>query len=361
MKRRILLIILSSLFVICSFAFSEDKEPLLRIGYIGSLSGFAASYGQAVLDGVQLAVAELEAEGQNIELFIEDDQSITKNTISAYTKLRTVDHIHALIGGSWWVNSIAKQTEAHGIPFLSCETLYNKDFVKAKTYFSLAGDLRDWINIFQPYFNKKGFHSAVTVKFSSGFGDTLAEEMKRMYSKETYKYLGDLEYSDIHMSEAGTLVTRLSKLSPDVVYFDGQPASFITFMKRLNELDLSTITILTNSIADTVLTDNLLDPLSIVNPLVFTKRESFTDSFSQKYSSFHHKKPTLSADLGYYAVRLFNVAFKEGRDGALTRIKAGGIAVDDMQFQFDENNVWHGISQEVWELKNGRVVVSDVN
>ena len=91
---------------------------------------------------------------------------------------------------------------------------------------------------------------------------------------------------------------------PQVVYFDGQPASFATFVKRLTELQVSDTTVVTNSIADDALRSKLINADALPFPLYFTRRVSFKPEFAEKFKARFKKEPTLSADLGYYAVKL---------------------------------------------------------
>ena len=108
---------------------AEEKrypQQKLHIGYLGSLSGFAANYGNAVLEGVNLAVADLEKEGKEITLEIEDDGSESKNTLTAYRNLVDLKKVNLIITGSWWIKSIIKIAEKQNIPILSCETLLSE-------------------------------------------------------------------------------------------------------------------------------------------------------------------------------------------------------------------------------------------
>jgi hypothetical protein len=50
----LLYFVLSPFFSSCIFAEDIQKQPPYLIGFIGSLSGFAANYGSAVLEGARL-------------------------------------------------------------------------------------------------------------------------------------------------------------------------------------------------------------------------------------------------------------------------------------------------------------------
>ncbi|MCB0332816.1 MAG: ABC transporter substrate-binding protein [Bdellovibrionales bacterium] len=59
-------------------------QESLRVGVIQSLSGIAAEDGKTVVQALELAQEELERRGVQIELVVEDDQTIPKNTVSSY-------------------------------------------------------------------------------------------------------------------------------------------------------------------------------------------------------------------------------------------------------------------------------------
>lgn len=327
----------------------------LRIGYVGSLTGFAGNYGTAVLEGAKLAVEDLEKDGVTIAFIAEDDQSIMKNTVAAYTKLHTVDQVDAIVGGSWWLNAIAKQAERHGVLLMSCETQFNKDYVRAKSYFTLGGDIRDWVRIFIPVIEKENLRSAAMVKFVSGFSDTLAEEMERIFTDEGRAFVGSLEYTDVQMQEAATLVTKLSRRDPDAVYVDAQPTSFSVFLDRLSQQGQTRAALFTHVVARDAIQQGLVDPGQVKNPLYFSARAGFDPEFQERFAARYGKKPSLNADLGYYAVLLLAAALQSEQGSPIAALQEG-LSVRGKRFEFDSNNVWSGIPHRVWTIRDGKVV-----
>ncbi len=85
---RYLFIILSILFT-CSLIAEENE--VIKIGWIGPLSGNAAILGVDAVEATKIAFDEINANGgvngRQLKLIVEDDQYITKNTISSYNKL----------------------------------------------------------------------------------------------------------------------------------------------------------------------------------------------------------------------------------------------------------------------------------
>ncbi|RIL12032.1 MAG: hypothetical protein DCC75_01230 [Proteobacteria bacterium] len=333
-------------FSIVSIAEEQSKVDPIKIGLIGSLSSFAASYGTAVLEGARLAESELKARGARIELLVEDDQSVSKNTASAYSKLVKLDKVQGIIGGSWWLNAIAKQSERDEIPLLSCETLYNLDTVSAKTYFLLQGDLRDWIRAFLPVVEAKGWKSGAIVRYVSGFGQTLSEEMRSLFSQGGRNFLGEITYNDIHLGDAQDIVLKIKRLQPEVLYIDAQPGGFAGLLRKMAEAGLAKTVILSNSIAEDAWRDKLVDYELFPN-VYSSKRITHAESFRRRFREHYKREPLLNADLGYYALLLVHQALQQN-DPIATLAK--GIEIQGIEFLFNDNNVFSGAPQEVWRL-----------
>jgi len=339
---------------LCIPLYGHAAERELRVGVIASLTGFAAQYGQAVVDGVQVAVAELAKQNVKVRLFLEDDRSEVRGAASAYQKLRSIDKIEALVGGSWWVNGIVKIVERDSIPFISCETLYNKDFVQGTNYFSLAGDLRDWIRAFAPLVNQHGWRSVVMVRFVSGFADTLESELKILFGPPHRTFLQSIEYSDLEMTGASTLAVRAIAQHAQVIFVDAQPQTFAIFVKELEKLKARDIIVLTHSVAEDAARQRLINPGDFEGRMFFLRRSSYDNQLVKKFQEFNGSVPQLNGDLGYYALQLIAQANEQSGD-PVAALKAG-VLVDGVKFSFDENNVSHTVVQEVFGFRDGQVV-----
>ncbi len=67
----------------------DDSSSALKIGGIGPLTGSAAIYGQAVKNGAQIAVDEINEKGDlQLELKFEDDENDAEKAVNAYNKLK---------------------------------------------------------------------------------------------------------------------------------------------------------------------------------------------------------------------------------------------------------------------------------
>ncbi len=333
---------------------AEEKrypQQKLHIGYLGSLSGFAANYGNAVLEGVNLAVADLEKEGKEITLEIEDDGSESKNTLTAYRNLVDLKKVNLIITGSWWIKSIIKIAEKQNIPILSCETLLSEGTVFGENYFIMGGDLRDWVRIYEPLVQEKAWKTAAIVRFVSDFGSTLQSAMEELFSKEGRRFVGAIQYADVNASDVNTNLLKLKSLNPDVIYIDAQPSSLVNIFKRINNLGIKKPVYLSNSIVQDLLDQKLMSAKDLPQ-LYFTKRENYSPTFSQRFKDHYHKAPYLNADLGYAALHLAEKAMHSGN--SIQFLKTSKVKLFETTLEFDAQNVFTGIKQNIWYLNKNQ-------
>ena len=264
-----------------------------------------------------------------------------------------VDGVSSIIAGSWWANAIVKPADSKNIPLISIETSFNQDAVLGNTYFIMQGDLHDWINVYEPLITAKKWKKGAIINFTSGFGQTLAEGMIDVFSREDRKLVADLEYADIDANEARSLVLRLKTANPDVLYFDGQPASLAITLKRLHELGMSNLPILTNSIAEDMCKKGLFECKKI-KELYFNKRKILNSQFIEKYRNKYGKLPYLNSDLAYYGTKILIKALDQ--NDPMQFIKASNSTIDGFSFEFDDKNVLQNLKQEIWQIKDGETV-----
>jgi len=79
---------------------ASSAADSIRIGYIGPLTGIFAQAGKDMLDGLRLALEQVnhEAAGRKIELIAEDSEGNPATALAKYRKLTTHDKIHVLDG-----------------------------------------------------------------------------------------------------------------------------------------------------------------------------------------------------------------------------------------------------------------------
>lgn len=114
--------------LLCVFTLSAcqlyNREPI-KIGYIGPLTGEAASYGIDTINGVKLSIEEINAKGgikgRPVTLLVEDTRCVGIEAAHAARKLIHVDKVSAIIGGQCSGETLAAApiAEKAHIPMIS--------------------------------------------------------------------------------------------------------------------------------------------------------------------------------------------------------------------------------------------------
>jgi len=118
------------LLLFCSGGYSHAQESYysaespLRVGVILPLSGDAASVGGTVRNAITMAYESLpEEDRERLKLYFEDDAMESRQSVSAYQRLRAQHNIEALVNvSSGTANALAPLAEQHGIPFIAMAT-----------------------------------------------------------------------------------------------------------------------------------------------------------------------------------------------------------------------------------------------
>ena len=140
---------------------SEDSaSSTIKIGYFGPLTGGTAQAGQAALNGVQIAVNELNEAGgvlgKQLEIVSYDDKSSPEEAVKAATKLVQVDKVNAIFGS---LHSANVQSAAPVIE-------------EAKTICVSGGTSPTWLEQGYTYLFRSISNSSVSAKQLAKYADS---------------------------------------------------------------------------------------------------------------------------------------------------------------------------------------------
>lgn len=140
---------------------SEDSaSSTIKIGYFGPLTGGTAQAGQAALNGVQIAVNELNEAGgvlgKQLEIVSYDDKSSPEEAVKAATKLVQVDKVNAIFGS---LHSANVQAAAPVIE-------------EAKTICVSGGTFPTWLEQGYTYLFRSISNSSVSAKQLAKYADS---------------------------------------------------------------------------------------------------------------------------------------------------------------------------------------------
>jgi len=365
MKR---LIALSSLFALalaaCQPAGSGSQDPI-KIGYLGPLTGDAASYGVDTLNGVKMALEEINAaggiDGRVVQLVAEDGRCTGSDAASAAQKLVHVDKVVAIIGGQCSGETLAAApiTEAAEIILLS--PLSSSPDVTA------AGDFvfRDYpsdalkTKAMAAYFAEQGYTKIATIGENTDFCTAFRDALKEEVGEDALVFD---ELVEPNTKDFRTLVTRLKDVEFDVFFPNCQgPPVCAAMMQQLRELGIEAPAI-GHDVADAQsvieVGGEAVEGLRTINVPASGKDSNFEVTYVGTYG-----EPQSNLAFAAHAYDAANVLFE-----AIGAVGTEGPAIRDYlyslegfdgvvgRFSFDENGDVLGIPYVLKEIQNGKFV-----
>jgi len=102
----LLIIILGFLFFIMQ---NKNNNQIIKIGYVGPLSGSASEFGKLEVDSIKLALEDINytIDGKQVQLILEDSKCESKDAINAATKLINLNNVKMILGDVCSASTIA--------------------------------------------------------------------------------------------------------------------------------------------------------------------------------------------------------------------------------------------------------------
>lgn len=312
-----------------------EQGDTIKIGANFELSGPVSSYGKAELDGVNLAVKEINEKGgilgKKLSVISMDNKSDAAEVASVTTKLATQSKVSAIIGPATSGNTKAATVAAtqNKIPLISPS--------------GTADDVTlDTMGKVQPYVFRvcyqDAFQGLVMAKFandtlkaqkaviiadsSSDYAKGLATEFKKNY---TGVIVAEESYTETD-KDFSAIITGIKGKDFDVLFIPGYYNQAGLIIKQAREAGITKPIIggdgfdspeLVNLAGKKALTDVYFSAhYSILNGEEKVKR--FNEAFEKEYQ----KMPNAFSALAYDSVYLLADAIERGQDATPEKIKA---------------------------------------
>lgn len=349
------------------------KEPgEIKIGFVNSLTGQYAPYGENNWNGVKLAVEEINAaggiSGKRVKIISEDDRSTKEGAVSAVKKLIEIDRVAIIIGPGSTVGVMGSAPIANKAkvvllsPGAAGPEITNAgDYIfrnrasgaleasKIAEYAYKTLQIKKVIVFYPNVDYGIGFKNVFVKKFSSLGGSILSEEI---YAES------DTDFR--------TQLAKIKEKSPEGVYVLGVPESIGQILRQAKEIGLSS-QFLSNNVESPKLLEiaresanGLIFPIPSYDPNSPLPR---IREFEKKYFVQFNRHSDLFAANGYDAVYIIKYAIETGGyDGE--EIKNALYNLKDFQgvggfISFDENgDVIMPLS--IKAVKNGQFVILDL-
>lgn len=321
-------------------------ENVIKIGSILDLTGPAASFGEMQLQGLNLAVAEIQNDDcpVTVELIVEDSRLESKLATTAANKLIDVDGVSAItsITGSGMALQIAPIVNRKQVPVL--DSLSSSPALTDEGgayYFRVQPDdyysgryLVDWIK-------SEDFSSVFIVYADSDWGqgllnaisDSTRESGIAVIGTERVKR-GDFEFRPV--------LARIRESNPDAIFLVANPQESGIFIRHAKDFGVQVPIYGSDTLSTKEATEAAGDAINSVRYVLAsegegTKLKSFSAVFREKYGS----EPSSNSIRPYDALMVLNhIACRNGtnRESLFEGLKElQGYKGIVGEIEFDEN------------------------
>ncbi|USK69329.1 ABC transporter substrate-binding protein [Peribacillus asahii] len=227
---------------------STGKEETIKVGANLELSGGVASYGQSILEGLELALEEINKEGidgKKIELTTVDNKSEAAESTSAALKLTSQDKVSVIIGAATSGNTIAQVQIAQD----SQTPVISPSGTSPDITFK-DGKLNDFIfrtSFIDPFQGTvaanfatkevKAKNAAVYIDSASDYSKGLAKAFIEQFKANGGKIVAEEAYVAKDTDFRATL-TRIKSAKPDFVFLPGYYEEAGLIVKQAREAGL---------------------------------------------------------------------------------------------------------------------------
>ena len=227
---------------LCSLpALAADE---VRVGIVAPFSGGAATYGQDIKRGAELAVDAINAKGgilggRKIELIFEDDKGSPQGGVAAVQKLMSVGHVKAITGGTNSSVVLAELSVTKG-RILHVNAAAQADAITEQgspwlfqinnTVSANASSFNAYIvNVLKP---KTVAYMGENTEFNKTVLELLRERLKAANIE-----LVNVSTYDADTNDFTSIITRIKSLNPDMLYVaDAYPARAAQLWKQVRQL-----------------------------------------------------------------------------------------------------------------------------
>ena len=345
-------VILVAVFVVTQ----TKREPeVIKIGWIGPLTGDAAYYGEMVKDGTELAVEEINQNGgingAKVRVIYEDDQLDPKRGTSAFTKLAKIEKIPVVIqaAGSGVMLAEAPLAEKNKVVLIS-PTCSNDKIKYAGDYIFRIWPSDAYQGKVLADFVYKTLRAKTTsvLYINNEYGEGLKNEFVKEFKKLGGKIVS-IDFFNQGATDFRTLLTKIKRNLPPVVCLASQYKESALILKQAKEMGIETQLIggdgnfapelikLSGGAAEGMIVSNMhWDPNS-EDPLV----SHFVTKFKNRYG----KQPEVYTAAGYDCLKVVAEA-----------IKRGGYTADEIKNALYTIKGFKGVTGEITFDKYGEVV-----
>jgi branched-chain amino acid transport system substrate-binding protein len=339
----------------------QESDGPIKIGLSAPLTGEAASLGESILGGAQLAVLEInEAGGVNgrmLELVVEDD-GCSSDGAKAISKLVNIDQVTAIVG------PLCSAAGGPGVP-IAQEAGVPSIIIASAPHLTFLGDY-----IFRNYpsdsfqgkfaaeyvYNEMGKRKAGVLFVKNDWG----EGLEKVFVARFKELGGEIVFDEGINQDSRDIRTEITKLKSkdfDVVYAPLYPGTGAVGLKQLKELKV-TVPVIGG---DGFVSDEVFAVKETAGTLYTSALLNGPEEFLNSINERTGKTANIYAPFTYDAIHILaTVMEKAGTDQGKIKDELNKIVYEDAvalpTMEFDENGDIKSAEFQVMIIQDGKGV-----
>ncbi|MGM9923810.1 MAG: ABC transporter substrate-binding protein [Bacillus sp. (in: firmicutes)] len=324
------LFIVASMMLILSACNSSDKTnakdsggksdgPVeAKFGVISFITGSGAAYGEAITNGFNLALDEVNAEGKvKIELAVEDSAGKQEQALSAAQKLMADDSIIGLLGPtlSTEMNVVAPEADLTGVPIMGTSTTADGipqigDYVFRNSIPEALAIPASIDKAIEKYGVKK---VAILYGNDDVFTKSGYDTMKKQAEKKELEIVAS-ETFQRGQSDYNAILTKIKKAKPDLILCSALYNEGAVIMDQARKMGIDAPFVGGNGFNSPeiiTIAGKAADGLIVATPWFGAKEDVKVQEFNKKYKNEYGKEPDQFAAQAYDAMKIYAKALEE--------------------------------------------------
>lgn len=300
-----------ALFVGCAIG-EEPSRKQLKVGAILGLTGSAARHSDGIRKGIEMAAADLQAKGWNIEIKFEDDQTNPAKTASALQFL-LAQGFRLFIGPTWsfQVNAVrpilAKNQVVAMVPAGSSEI----NGGPGDGVFNLCPARTQQLPLLTSWLKDRNLKRGFALTPNGDWGEIHRHVFTEAIRASGGTVVGDAQFDyGIDAPALGSLLLKAKQSQADVVFVTGSASDVANALRARNAARLGFVLIGSEDMRD-ARNLGLAAPEEFEHE-VYSSGLSVAVAFRERFKSLHTEEPILYSDRGYDALMLLAAAAESG-------------------------------------------------
>ena len=360
------LVALLAVFSVSAGGASEEDANVIKIGFIGPLTGDNANYGIRCSNAARLAINEInEAGGINgmqLQLIAEDSQGAVDRAISSYEKLAYTDNVVAIIGPVFTspALAVAQRCYEDGIVMITPSATH-KDVTSVGNwvYRTVPSDSLQSEVAAHYFYEVLGYRSIACLYAMNDYSQGLAEGVEEIFTA-LGGTITSMQTCMVGDRDFRTQLGEIRSTNPEAIYIPNYTVEDAQILEQASQLGMSIPFLSSDGFSDPEiynLAGDFTEGVIYVGPAqaeASTLLSDFQDAYSAAYNG---DAPDSFATNSYDAMYILRDAvtrvFENG--GALSDIDAFRSMVNDEMKATDD---FQGANGTINFAANGDMVAS---